>query len=122
MNCSLRCLESIGYFSTVDRDVRYLLDLARVEIRNHFESLPFEIRKCMIGLELTIKELTKIIVSKEAEPAHRLGALSTRMQAYRFKMEILDGKAQLDEVFAYIDEEKKKREERGNGPTISEHS
>jgi hypothetical protein len=77
----------------------------KADIRNHFESLPLEIKKCMIGLELTIKTLTDHIKSEATEPAHKLGALTARMQAYRFKMDILDGKTQLDEVFASIDEQ-----------------
>jgi hypothetical protein len=98
---------------TIDRDVRYLMQDCKVDIRNHFESLPLEIRKCMIGLELTIKAFTNIIESEDTEPVHRLSALTARMQAYRFKIDILDGKAQLDEVFAFIDEQQEKDQARG---------
>jgi hypothetical protein len=96
---------------TVDRDARYLVQDCKEDIRKHFESLPLEIKKCMIGLELTIKAFTSIIESEATEPVHRLSALTARMQAYRFKVDILDGKAQLDEVFAFIDEEKKQQQQ-----------
>jgi hypothetical protein len=79
------------------------MNVSNAEIREHFKSLPLEVKKCQIGLELTIKALTDIIDSDRTEPAHRLAALTARMQAYRFKMEILDGKVQLDEVFAFMD-------------------
>jgi hypothetical protein len=91
------------HHKTVDSDVHFLMQDCKADRRNHFESLPLEIKKCMIGLELTIKTLTDIIKSEATEPAHKLGALTAIMQAYRFKMDILDGKTQLDEVFAFID-------------------
>jgi hypothetical protein len=100
---------------TIDRDVRYLMLDCKADIRNHFESLPLEIKKCMIGLELTIRALTTIIDADATEPAHRLGALTTRMTAYRFRMDILDGKAQLDEVFAYMDAALEKQKQTGRG-------
>jgi hypothetical protein len=102
---------------TIDRDVRYWMQYSKDDIRRHFESLPLEIRKCMIGLELTIKAFTNIIESETTEPVHRLSALTARMQAYRFKMDILDGKAQLDEVFAFIDDQQQEKEKAGRGQT-----
>jgi hypothetical protein len=98
---------------TIDRDVRYLLDSSKADIRKHFESLPLEIKKCMMGLELTIKALTNIIESDATEPVHRLAVLTARMQAYRFKVDILDGKAQLEEAITFIDEEKAANQDRG---------
>jgi hypothetical protein len=115
---------------TIDRDVNELMQDSRRDIRNHFESLPLEIKKCMIGLELTIKAFTNIIESDTTEPVHRLSALTARMQAYRFKMDILDGKAQLDEVFDFIDEKQQQEKDRGLTPQkgkeaiddVSEHT
>ncbi|MGH9994223.1 MAG: hypothetical protein ACRD4J_03150 [Nitrososphaeraceae archaeon] len=52
---------------------------------------------------MTKHDTTTYFDSDVTEPAHRLGALTARMQAYRFKMDILDGKAQLDEVFTSMD-------------------
>jgi hypothetical protein len=65
---------------TIDRDVKYLVQDSQLDIRRHFESLPLEIKKCMIGLELTIKAFTNIIESEDTEPVHRLSALTARMQ------------------------------------------
>jgi hypothetical protein len=101
--------------TTVYRDIKYLMNVSNIEIRNHFKSLPLEIKKCNMGLDLTIRALTRIIDSDATEPAHRLGALTARMQAYRFKMEILDGQVQLDEVFAYIDQQKQQEDKKQAG-------
>lgn len=70
---------------TVDRDVRYWMTLSD-ENSNHFKNLPFEIDKCKLGVELTIKEFTKIINDPKTEIGHRLTALSIRLQVIKFKM------------------------------------
>jgi hypothetical protein len=90
-------------FKTVYRDINYLTGCADIDMKNHFKSLPLEIKKCTAGLDLTIKTLTDIIDSEDIDTDLKLGALNTRMNAYRFKMEILDGKANLKQVFEFID-------------------
>lgn len=104
---------------TIDRDVRYWNEVSNKKKKTHFENLPLEIEKCIAGVELTIRQLTEIINQQTDtdDQGVRLEAMRDRMQAYRFKMEILDGKARLDEVFTFIDQQQKKEQNPSRGLT-----
>ena len=65
----------------------------------------------MIGLELTIRAYTDIIQAKDTPSSYRLHALDSRAQTYKIKAEFLDGKASLNEIFSFIDEQEKEIEE-----------
>src|SRR5215510_622028 len=52
--------------TTILRDISYLRGNCDRELRNHFKSLPLEVKKCMTGLELTIREYTDMIQAETA--------------------------------------------------------
>ena len=92
---------------TVDRDAKYWLEVSDEEMHQHFKTLPLEIKKCMVLIDLTIKMLTEIIQSPDTEVDIRLEASRDRMQALKFKMDLLDGKARLREVYGFLDSHNK---------------
>src|SRR5262245_4690717 len=84
---------NVADYTTISRDITALTKVSNADMRNHFESLPLELKKGMTGLDLTIRQLTEFIDSDNPKPdrGHWLNAQSLRMQAMKFKMELLDG-------------------------------
>jgi hypothetical protein len=97
--------------TTVYRDIKYWTKISQKDIKNHFESLPLEIKKCITGLESTIRILSDMLETTEGRD--RIDILNSRMQAYRFKMELLDGKATVSEVFSFIDKSRGSTTQKG---------
>jgi hypothetical protein len=96
--------------TTVHRDIQWLKLQARDKLRKHVdEVMPLEYQKCLVGLEQTIKQLTKVIEDhdvKVKDPRDLISAISTRMQAYKFKAEVLDSGSAVDHAIALVERQK----------------
>lgn len=88
--------------TTVHKDLVASREQAEEDIRNHFKSLPLEVKKCEIGANLTIKMFTEMLESAVSD-SDKIDILNSRLQAYHFKAELLDGKIRLDDVYALMD-------------------
>lgn len=89
--------------TTVHKDLVASREQAEEDIRNHFKSLPLEVKKCEIGANLTIKMFTEMLESATVSDSDKIDILNSRLQAYHFKAELLDGKIRLDDVYALMD-------------------
>jgi hypothetical protein len=94
--------------NTVYRDLDLWTRTNTEETQNHFKSLALELKKCYTGIDMTIRETTNILESNDPAQLARIPALNARMQAYKFKMELLDGKAQLKQVFGMMNKDRDK--------------
>jgi hypothetical protein len=70
--------------------------------------MPLEHQKCMIGTEQTIYDCTRIIRKDGTETKDVLAALAVRLQAYRFKAELIDGESVVSGCLEFIEEQKSK--------------
>jgi hypothetical protein len=94
---------------TVYRDVQYIKENAKQTIRKHIEEvMPLEHQKCMVGTEQTIYDCTRIIRKDGTETKDVLAALAVRLQAYRFKAELIDGESVVNGCLEFIEEQKSK--------------
>jgi hypothetical protein len=87
---------------TVYNDLDWWVKDAEEDTLNHFKSLSLELKKCYLGIDITIRELTDIKDDDTMDiqvKAVNISVLNSRMQAYKFKLDLLDGKAKLRQVF-----------------------
>jgi hypothetical protein len=75
---------------TVNRDIQILKRLEKANISKYInETLPLEHQKCMIGLDAILVKTWDISNSKNSSERDKLQALSTGMEAYRMKLDLL---------------------------------
>jgi orotate phosphoribosyltransferase-like protein len=92
---------------TVSLDIKYLMKESKEVNQKHIEErMQLEYRKCLVGLEDCIGRMTDIIEEKNADKKDIIAAVSVRMQAYKFKAEVLDSGIALNEVAAFIQKHK----------------
>jgi transcriptional regulator len=97
---------------TVSLDIKALREQAKQTMSKHVqEIMPLEYHKCLHGLDDCIRHMTDIIETekakgKEADKKDIIAAVSVRMQAYRFKAEVLDSGIALKELVTFVEKHK----------------
>jgi hypothetical protein len=76
--------------SVICRDVFYLSQQSKENIRKHFEErLPVEVDKCLAGLTAILRESWHIANENDVERREKIQALSLAKECYTTKLELL---------------------------------
>jgi hypothetical protein len=74
--------------ATVNRDISYLRDQAKSNIKKYFdERLPEEYEKCLIGLTAITKEAWNTVANTE-DKREKIQALSLAKECYSMKLDL----------------------------------
>jgi hypothetical protein len=89
---------------TVNRDIQILKQLAKANISKCInETLPLEYQKCMIGLGAILVKTWDISNSKDSSERDKLQALSTGMESYRMKLDLLSNTSVVERAVSFVD-------------------
>jgi hypothetical protein len=95
--------------STVSRDLLYLQNQARENIRKYIdERLPCEYEKCLVGLTSILKEAW-ITAAKTEDKREKLQALSLAKECYSMKLELLTNATVVDDAIRFVAEKPKEK-------------
>jgi hypothetical protein len=101
--------------ATITMDMKYLRSQAKQQISKHIEEqMPLEYQKCLVGLDDTIGRMSDIMEEEGADKKNVISAAAVRMQAIRFKAEVLDSGIAIDEVTEFVEQYKNKQKQEVN--------
>ena len=87
--------------SIVSRDISYLREQSRINIRKYVnEKLPEEYEKCLVGLTAILKEAWN--TSQQADKREKLQALSLAKDCYSMKLELLTNATVVDDAIKFV--------------------
>ena len=97
---------------TVNRDLSYLRQQARSNIRRYIdERLPEEYEKCLVGLTAILREAWT--TSQQAEDRReKIQALSLAKECYSMKLDLLTNATVVDDAIRFVASEKSKEKDR----------
>ena len=99
--------------STIENDMKYLRQEAKETIRNHIqEKLPYEYKKCIMGLENIIKECYNI-AENCTNNKDKLQSLSLISEVYDKKMNLLTNGSLLQDSIKFVEQNKKDKMHHG---------
>jgi hypothetical protein len=97
-------------FATVNRDICYLRDQAKTNIKRYIdERLPEEYEKCLVGLTAITKEAWNTARSAE-DKREKLQALSLAKECYSMKLDLLTNATVVEDAINFISQKSKKDE------------
>jgi hypothetical protein len=95
--------------ATVNRDVSYLRDQAKTNIKKYIdERLPEEYEKCLIGLNAITKEAWNTVQNTE-DKREKIQALSLAKDCYSMKLELLTNATVVDEAIRLVSDKTKEK-------------
>jgi hypothetical protein len=91
-----------GWISTVNRDISYLRNEAKTNIKRYIdERLPEEYEKCLVGLNAITKEAWNTAHDPEYR-REKIEALSLAKECYSMKMELLTNSTLVDDAIKFV--------------------
>jgi hypothetical protein len=91
-----------GWISTVNRDISYLRNEAKTNIKRYIdERLPEEYEKCLVGLNAITKEAWNTAHDPEYR-REKIEALSLAKECYSMKMELLTNATLVDDAIKFV--------------------
>jgi predicted transcriptional regulator len=110
---------------TVNRDLSYLRQQARSNIRRYIdERLPEEYEKCLVGLTAILREAWSTSQQTE-DRREKIQALSLAKECYSMKLDLLTNATVVDDAIRFVASEKSKdkdREQVKNSPSSTSPS
>ena len=98
--------------ATINRDIFYLRRESKQNIQRYIdEKLPEEYSKCLVGLDLLLKESWNISQEPDIERREKIQALSLAKDVYSTKLDLLTNCTVVDDVIRFINNHKQKRKE-----------
>ena len=98
--------------ATINRDIFYLRRESKQNIQRYIdEKLPEEYSKCLVGLDLLLKENWNISQEPDIERREKIQALSLAKDVYSTKPDLLTNCTVVDDVIRFINNHKQKRKE-----------
>jgi IS30 family transposase len=90
--------------STVSRDIVYLDQKSKENIRKHVESrLPIELDKCLAGLTAILRESWDIAHEQNIERRENIQALALAKEVYHTKLELLTSANVLKDAMKFVE-------------------
>jgi hypothetical protein len=95
--------------STINRDISYLRQKAKENIRKYIdERLPEEYEKCLVGITAILKEAWS--TSQQAEDKReKIQALSLAKECYSMKLDLLTNATVVDDAIRFVSESEKSK-------------
>ena len=91
-----------GWISTVNRDISYLRNEAKTNIKRYIdERLPEEYEKCLVGLNAITKEAWNTAHDPEYR-REKIEALSLAKECYSMNMELLTNATLVDDAIKFV--------------------
>jgi hypothetical protein len=95
---------------TVNRDISYLRDQAKTNIKKYIdERLPEEYEKCLVGLNAITKEAWNTAQNTE-DKREMIQALSLAKDCYSMKLDLLTNATVVDDAIRFVSQKSKDKE------------
>ncbi|HET7284805.1 MAG TPA: helix-turn-helix domain-containing protein [Nitrososphaeraceae archaeon] len=95
--------------ATINRDIFYIRRESKEAIKTYLtEKLPEEFSKCLVGLNLILKESFDIAHEPDCEPREKLQALNLSKDVYLAKIDLISNSSVVDDVMKFINSHKNK--------------
>jgi hypothetical protein len=99
---------------TINRDIAYLRDQARDNIRKYVdERLPEEYEKCLVGLTSILKEAW-IAATNTEDKREKIQALSLAKECYSMKLDLLTNATVVEEAIRFVAEKQQTESEKSS--------
>jgi hypothetical protein len=96
--------------ATVNRDISYLRDQAKTNIKKYIdERLPEEYEKCLVGLNAITKEAWNTSQQTD-DKGEKIQALSLAKDCYSMKLDLLTNATVVDYAMRFVSEKSKDKE------------
>ncbi|HJT49344.1 MAG TPA: hypothetical protein VJ729_14260 [Nitrososphaeraceae archaeon] len=93
--------------ATVNRDISYLRDKAKANIKKYIdELLPEEYEKCLVGLSAITKEAWNTAANTE-DKREKIQALSLAKDCYSMKLDLLTNAMVVDDAIRFVSQKSK---------------
>jgi hypothetical protein len=108
--------------ATVNRDVAYLRDQAKNNIKRYIdERLPEEYEKCLVGLNAITKEAWNTAHNTE-DKREKIQALSLAKECYSMKLDLLTNATVVDDAIRFVSSKTKENLKSSNDKAVKEES
>jgi predicted transcriptional regulator len=92
---------------TVSRDLAYIEQQTKEELRTHIEDkVPREYKRCITGVNQILKQAWFIIASKESANREKLQALALAGECYKQRMDLATNSYVLSDALKFVEEAK----------------
>lgn len=110
--------------SSINRDIKFLRQLARKNIESHIqEKLPEEYQLCMTGINQVLKKSWEIANSNSSsvDEKTKLQALSLVNDCYKYKMDLVTNGAVIEDAIKFVHKNKLDNTHFSPQPITDEH-